>query len=68
MRSSSGTVARKKLVHEINSIPQEYIQPLLKIVQVYRESIELKPAKESLKQGLKEAFTGEIFPVKELWK
>ncbi len=68
MRSSSGTVARKKLVHEINSIPQEYIQPLLKIVQVYRESIELKPAKESLKQGLKEALTGETFPIKELWK
>ena len=68
MRSSSGTVARKKLVHEINSSPQEYIQPLLKIVQVYRESIELKPAKESLKQGLKEALTGETFPIKELWK
>ncbi len=68
MRSSSGTVARKKLVHEINSIPQEYIQPLLKIVQVYRESIELKPAKESIKQGLKEAFKGETFPIKDLWK
>jgi len=40
---------------------------LLNIVRVFRESITLKPAESSFRQGWEEAMSGETMPVDELW-
>ena len=57
----------KQLVREIKGTPREYLPNLLQIVRLYRESVVLKPAEASFRQGLKEALTGETQPVSELW-
>lgn len=61
------SVYEKKLVHEIKDIPDEFLPNLLRIVQSYRDSVTLKPADESFRQGFKEALTGDTKPVSELW-
>ena len=58
----------KKLAREIKQTPVEYLPALLQIVRLYRESVTLKPAAESLRQGWSEAMRGETLPVAELWK
>jgi hypothetical protein len=58
----------KELVGEIKGIPQEYLPNLLQIVRLFRESVVLKPAEASFRQGWKEAMQGETRPVSELWE
>ena len=67
MRTATSPVA-KELLHEINTTPEEYLPALLEIVRGFRHGILLKPADESIQQGLKEALTGQTLPVSELWK
>jgi len=52
---------------EIKKLPGEYLPNLLQIVRLFRESVTLKPAKNSFSQGWKEALAGEGRPVSELW-
>ncbi len=40
---------------------------LLNIVRVFRESITLKPAEISFRQGWEGAMSGETMPLDELW-
>ena len=47
--------------------PQEYPPNLLQIVRLFRESVMLKPAEDSFRQGWKETMAGETRPVSELW-
>lgn len=42
---------RKQLQQEVDALPEEYLPYILQIVQTFRESVMLKPAAESLKQG-----------------
>ena len=58
----------EQLVREINQMPEEYLPILLEIVRLFRESVTLKPAEASFRQGWKEALAGETIPVSELWK
>jgi hypothetical protein len=58
---------KKELVSEINNIPEEYLYNLLQIIRLFRESIDLKPAVDSFRQGWKEVISGEIIPETELW-
>ncbi len=58
----------KQLAHEIKEVPQEYLPNLLLIIRVFRESVALKPALASFRQGWKEALAGETQPVSELWE
>lgn len=58
----------KRLAREIKEVPKEYLPNLLLIVRVFRESVALKPAEASFRQGLKEALAGETRPVSELWE
>ena len=62
------SIYEKKLVQEIQGVPEEYKSNLLQIVRLFRESVNLKPAEASFKQGWKEALAGETRPVSELWK
>lgn len=56
----------EQLVREINEMPEEYLPILLEIVRLFRESVTLKPAEASFRQGWKEALAGETRPVSEL--
>jgi hypothetical protein len=65
--SAEISVYEKQLIREIEETPQEYLPNLLQIVRLFRESVALKPAEDSFRQGWKEAMTGETRPVSELW-
>ena len=57
----------EQLVREIRATPKEYWPSLLQLIRLFREAVILKPAEDSLRQGLKEANTGQTRPVSELW-
>lgn len=57
----------EKIRREINQTPEEYLPFLLEMIHLFRQSIALKPAEESLRQGWKEVVRGDIRPVSELW-
>ncbi|QTA91753.1 hypothetical protein [Desulfonema magnum] len=61
------TTYTNQLIQEINATPGEYLPTLLNIVRSFRESITLKPAESSFRQGWEEAMSGEAMPVDELW-
>ena len=61
------SVYERQLAREIKDTPKEYLPNLLRIVRVFRESVALKPARDSCRQGWKEAMTGESRPVADLW-
>ena len=66
MRAATSPFA-KALLHEIKTTPEEYLPALLEIVRGFRHGIILKPAEESVRQGMKEALDGETLPISELW-
>ncbi len=65
--SSRISIYEKQLAREIQQMPEEYLSNLLQIVRLYRESVTLKPAEESFRQGWKETLKHEIHPVADLW-
>ncbi len=66
--SSISSAYRTRLLKEVENIPEEYLGSLLKMIQVFHDSIILKPADESFRQGWQEALRDETFPVTELWE
>ncbi len=67
MRVKTSTY-QKQLIHEIQTIPEEYLPNLIQIIRLFNESVTLKPATESFAQGWKEAQSGITKPVSELWE
>ncbi len=65
---AQSNVTYRTVVEEIEKIPEEYLPFLLEIMRAYKESITLKPAAESFRQGWQEALRGETRPVSELWE
>ncbi len=59
---------RGQLIKEIDKTPVEHLPSLLQIIHIFRESITLKVAEESFKQGWTEALQGETRPISELWE
>ena len=57
----------EQLAYEIEKLPGEYLPNLLQIVRFFRDSVTLKPAEDSFRQGWKESMAGETLPVSELW-
>ncbi len=59
---------KEQLQEEIEATPDEYLPALLAIVRLYRQSVVLKPAGDSFRQGWQEALSGQTFPLSELWR
>mgnify|MGYP001575271638 CR=1 FL=1 len=57
----------EQIGQEIRQTPDEYLPVLLEIIRLYRRSITLKMAEDSLKQGWQEAMRGETLPLADLW-
>ncbi len=66
--SAEISIYEQQLVREIGRTPREYLPNLLQIVRLFRESVALKPAEASFRQGWKEALAGETRPVSDLWE
>lgn len=66
--SAKISVYEKQLIREIKGTPEEYLPHLLQIVRLFRESVTLKPADASFRQGWREALSGETRPISELWE
>ena len=65
--SDQRLVCEDQIIQEIRNTPKEYLPNLLQIIRLFRESITLKPAELSFRQGLKEAISGQTMPISELW-
>lgn len=57
----------ERISQEIKQTPEEYLPLLLEMIHLFRQSITLKPAEVSFRQGWREALEGETLPVAELW-
>ena len=57
----------QKIWEEVERIHSEYLPFLLDMMRAFRESVTLKSAEESFRQGWQEALRGETRPVSELW-
>ena len=58
----------QQLAQEIHQVPEEYWPNLLQLVRLFRESVTLKSAEASFRQGWKEAQAGQTVPVSDLWE
>jgi hypothetical protein len=58
----------KQIVREIRETPTEYWPNLLQLIRLFRESVTLKPAEASFRQGWQEAMMGQTRPLSELWE
>jgi hypothetical protein len=58
---------RERIRQEAGETPDEYLPMLLQIVRSFRQSVALKPADGSFRQGWAEVRAGETLPVSELW-
>ena len=61
------TLYTEKIEQEIQKTPDEYLPMLLEMVRLFRQSVALKPADESFRQGWQEALKNETMPIAELW-
>jgi hypothetical protein len=65
--STYQTAYVEQIGQEVRQTPDEYLPALLEIIRLFRQSITLKTAEESFKQGWQEAMRGETMPVSDLW-
>jgi hypothetical protein len=66
-RSSVLVRAKKEIASEVKKTPPEYLPALLQIVRVFRQSLTLQPADESFRTGMREALSGDVRPIDDLW-
>ena len=57
----------EQIFAELEALPEEYLPFALQILRSFRESIALKPAAESFRQGWQEAQEGNTLPIATLW-
>lgn len=58
---------RNQILAELEAVPEEYLPFAVQLMRTFRESITLKPAADSFRQGWREAHRGELSPVTTLW-
>ena len=64
---TESTLYRERVLAEIDTLPDEYLPFVLQLVHTLRESIALKPAAASRRQGWAEARQGLTYPIETLW-
>ena len=62
------TIYRERVLAEIDALPDEYLPFVLQLVHTLRDSVTLKPAAASLRQGWQEVQQGITYPIAELWE
>ncbi len=64
---ASSKIYRDQVMQEIDALPEEYWPFLLQMIRAFRESVTLKSAEDSFRQGWNEAQSGLTFPIGSLW-
>ena len=64
---TSTTIYRTQVLAELEGVPDEYLPFVLQLIRTFWESITLKPAAESFRQGWHEAQCSETSLVASLW-
>jgi hypothetical protein len=62
------SIYTEKISQEIHKTPDEYLPTLLEIVRLFRETVTLKPAELSFRQGWEEAMNSDLLPLDQLWE
>jgi hypothetical protein len=57
----------EQISREVEQMPDEYLPMLLQVILLFRQTVTLKPADESFRQGWREAMRGETMPISDLW-
>jgi hypothetical protein len=57
----------QRISQEIKQTPEEYLPMLLEVVRLFRQTVTLKSAEDSFRQGWQEAVRGETMPISDLW-
>jgi hypothetical protein len=57
----------QQISQEIKQTPEEYLPMLLEVVRLFRQTVTLKSAEDSFRQGWQEAVRGETMPISDLW-
>ncbi len=58
----------EKISQEIDKTPEEYLPALLEMIRLFRETVTLKSAELSFRQGWGEAMHGELLSIDDLWE
>ena len=66
--AQSVTPYNQQLLRELEAVPDEYLPALLEIIRAYRQSVTLKSAEDSFRQGWREVLAGETKPLSDLLK
>lgn len=61
------TPYRDQVLSELEELPDEYLPFVLQLMSSFRQSIALKPAQASFRQGWEEAQRGDTYPLSALW-
>jgi hypothetical protein len=65
--ATATTSYRERVLAELDALPDEYLPFVLQLMRTFRESVTLKPAASSFRQGWNEAQQGDTYPVTSLW-
>jgi hypothetical protein len=65
--STTTIVYREQVLAAIDTLPDEYLPFVLRLVQTLHDSVTLKPAAASFRQGWFEVKQGITYPIDELW-
>ncbi len=66
--STTITVYRQQVLREVEALPEEYLPFMAQVMRAFRESVTLKLAADSFRQGWHEAQQGETTPLATLWE
>ena len=67
MSMTTTTKYREQVLAELDGLPDEYLPFVLQLMRSFRESIALKPATASFRQGWRESQQGDTYPIATLW-
>jgi hypothetical protein len=59
---------KRRLLAELEALPEEYYPLLIQMIRTYRESVLLQSAAASVRRGWEEAQRGNTLPVERLWE
>lgn len=61
------TTYRQQVLTELDTVPDEYLPFVLQLLRSFHDTVLLKSAGESFRQGWQEAQREETYPVSTLW-
>ncbi len=65
--TTSTTTYRQQVLTELDTVPDEYLPFVLQLLRSFHDTVLLKPAGDSFRQGWQEAQRGETYPITTLW-